>query len=114
VGDLESRAGVGWFDRVTIRTTPLTEAAGIAGHVGTVYGLTTPSLHLAGVEIIGEPRDDVALNFQFDDLGQGVWIGPDLVQYLDHGPGTTAQVGDRTFIRTADGEWQPESGAGDA
>lgn len=47
-------------DRVKIRTAAETEAAGIAGRSGVVHGTTTVSV--AGVEIIGSPTDDVALN----------------------------------------------------
>lgn len=80
----------------------MTEKSGHAGMAGTCYGFTTPSV--TGVEVIGETADDLALAVSFEG-SDAVWFAPDLVELIDHGAGTVAKVGSKTFTRTETGEW---------
>ena len=40
-----------------------------------------------------------------DDPNYALWLDPDLVEFVDHTPGTTARIGNRSFTRSAGGEW---------
>jgi len=40
-----------------------------------------------------------------DDPNNALWLDPDLVEFVDHTPGTTARIGNRSFTRSAGGEW---------
>ena len=90
-------------DRVRIRESPETIAAGVAALEGDIYGFTTPSA--TGVEVIGGSPDDYALNVSFDSTGVNLWFRPDLVQSLHHNVGTELIVGNVRAIRQADGSW---------
>jgi hypothetical protein len=98
-------------DRVRVRKTAETEAAGVAGLHGQVYGETTPSV--TGVEIIGTPEHDYAINVHFEDLQQAHWFASHLLEFIDHGPGTEIRLHgvDKRWVRAADGEWVEESTA---
>ena len=104
--NVEDRAGIGWFDRVKVRVTPATEAAGIAGRVGSVYGMTTPSIGYVTDEIVGEVIDDVAIAVHVDDLGRTVWVARDLVEFLERPDDISAIVGD-ALEQDAQGRWVP-------
>ena len=98
-------AGVTPFDNVRIVQTPDTERLGYAGKLGVCRGFTTPSV--TGVEVVGEADDDFALAVRFDDLDSEVWFSVDLVDLVDHAPGTTISVGDSySAVRRADGSWK--------
>ena len=73
---------------------------------GTVYGETTPSI--MGIEVIGELTSDYAINVQLDGRDESLWLAPQLVEFIDHAVGTEMVIGDRRFIRDADGEWLPD------
>ena len=95
-----------WFDRVRVRATSITEAAGLAGRIGQVYGETVPSSSGVGrEEIIGELKEDYAVNVHFDELNKSAWLTRDLLEFVDHAPGTQITVGGTTRVRTATGEW---------
>ena len=95
-----------WFDRVRVRTTTMTEAAGVAGRTGQIYGETRPSSSgVARNEIIGELTEDYAVNVHFDELKRSVWLTRDLLEFVDHAPGTQITVGGTTRVRTETGEW---------
>ena len=64
-------------DQVGIRETEETEAAGVAGLHGMVYGETAPSA--TGVEVIGSTTEDYALNVHFEERGEALWFAPELV-----------------------------------
>lgn len=98
-----SDARPGFGDNVRIRVTPETEAAGVAGLHGQVYGETTPSV--TQVEVIGRPTSDYALNVHFEDRNAGLWFAPELVQLIDHAPGTEIRVGNVHIVRQPDGKW---------
>lgn len=80
-----------------------------SGSIGQVYGITTPSV--IGVDVIGAPTDDSAINVCFEERGDAVWFAPELVEVLDHAPGTELRVDgvEKRWIRTADGGWREES-----
>jgi len=89
-------------DHVRVVKTEGTVAAGYADREGTCYGFTTPSV--TGVEVIGPSTEDYALNVGFDD-GTNAWFTRPLVEFLDVSPGMTMGIGNRSFIRAANGEW---------
>lgn len=91
-------------DNVRIRATAETEQSGHAGWTGTFYGFTTPSV--TGISFVGSTEVDIAYNVGFGD-NHDVWFAPELVEVVDHAPGSEMTIGDRRFIRSADGEWRP-------
>jgi hypothetical protein len=93
-------------DSARVRVTPLTDEAGVAGRLGTVNGITTVSLGYA-TNLLGDPVDDIAVNLRFDTPPTTAWLTPDLLEFVDHNPGTTIGVGDKSWVRTADGDWVP-------
>ena len=101
---------ISFGDRVRVRQTPATQAAGLAGLVGEVYGETMPSV--TGVEVIGELKEDYAVNVHFEERGGQFWFHPDALEFVDHAPGTafTLKGVDRTWRRTESGEWEEISG----
>ena len=100
-------------DRVRVRTTPVTTAAGLAGRVGVVHGWTTPSMGYVK-EVIGDPVDDVALGVYFGDAKPAVFLAPDLVELVDHQPGATLSIAGDEFVRNADGIWDQVPPTGEA
>ena len=109
-GDSPSPVGsgpLGFGDNVRIRAIPATEVLGIAGKVGQIYGETTPSI--TGLAVIGDLRRDYAINVYFAEFERSVWLAEELVEFVDHGPGTTMTIGDKTLVRRADGEWEARS-----
>jgi len=100
----EIKMNIGFGDNVRVLTKTLTEDLGIAGIKGNVYGETTPSV--SGVEVLGEITKDFALFVQPDDEAvKGFWIVPDLLEFIDHAPGTEMTVGNVRAVRQADGSW---------
>ena len=99
---------VSFGDNVRIRVTSETEAAGVAGLTGQVYGLTTPSV--TGVEVIGTPSADSAINVHVEPHGQAFWFSPELVEFLDHAPGTEMHLkgSGKRWVRTEEGRWNEE------
>lgn len=90
-------------DRVRIKSTPETIAAGLAGLEADVYGFTTPSV--TNVEVIGGAPDDCAINVSPLAGGDAYWLGPDLLEVLHHNPGMELKVGNMEAVRRADGTW---------
>jgi hypothetical protein len=91
---------------VRVRSTSATEAAGLAGRTGQVYGETIPSK--SGVrrdQIIGDLKEDYAVNVHFADLNKSEWFTRDLLEFVDHAPGTEVGIGAKKWVRTATGEW---------
>jgi len=91
-------------DNIIIRSTPETEAAGLAGKTGSVCGFTTPSV--TGVQVLGTMGEDFALAVMFNDesLPQ-TWIAEELVEFRDHAVGTEIRVGNMKAVRAEDGSW---------
>lgn len=48
---MQSTSNISFGDNVRVRSTLETEALGMAGHVGQVYGETTPSV--TGMAVVG-------------------------------------------------------------
>jgi len=95
----------GFGDNVRIVDCPETQAKGIAGLVGSVYGETTPSV--TGVDVIGNAAGDFALNVYIEGIEDEIWVAPDLVEFLDHGAGQTITLDgvDKEWVRADSGEW---------
>ena len=90
-------------DRVQIRSTPETEALGVSGLIGHVYGETTPSV--TSVAVIGTATGDYAINVHFESRPDTLWFAPELVILVDHGTGTELRIGNTSFVRSPDGAW---------
>jgi hypothetical protein len=108
--------GTEFGDLVRIRTTLVTQTAGLAERIGTVHGSTAPSLGYVS-DVIGDPIDDVAIAVHFGDAGPALWFTPDLVEFVDHQAGQTMRIGGHELVRRADGSWEespstPGSGKG--
>ena len=97
------------FDNVRVRVTPATVDAGVAGLEGQVYGLTTPSV--TNVEVIGEHDADEAVNVYFEERGESLWFVPDLLEFINHAPGTEIRLDgiDKRWTRAPEGRWLEES-----
>ena len=102
---MEETVNISFGDNVRIIETSLTMKSGLAGLIGNVYGETTPSV--TNVEVIGELRDDLAFNVYFEDKKDNYWFAPDLLEFVDHAPGTiiTLDGVDKKWVRTDNGEW---------
>lgn len=79
-------ASIGFGDNVRVKRTPETIAKGLADLAGQVYGETTPSV--TNVEVVGDLQDDHALNVFFEEKNEAIWFSPELLEFIDHGPGT--------------------------
>ena len=57
--------------------------------------------------MIGEVGAGVAINVHFDDLNEGAWFAPDLIEPVDGEPRTVPwmTVGGVRYVRDADGQW---------
>ncbi len=97
-------------DTVRVRDLPETRAKGLAGLTGQVYGLTTPSM--TGVEVIGSPSEDFAVNVHFEGRGSS-WFAGELLEFVDHAPGTRLRINGtaRSWVRTKDGSWTKQNDA---
>jgi hypothetical protein len=95
---------ISFGDTVCIKTNPVTQSLGLAEKIGVVYGQTTPSA--TNIEVIGELKEDYAVNVHFDDLNKSFWFIEDLLEFVDHGAGTEASIGDTSFVRSKNGEWK--------
>jgi hypothetical protein len=89
---------ISFGDNVRVATTPLTTALGLSGLTGAVYGETTASV--TGVEVVGEVADDYAIDVQLDGRDGSIWFAPELLEFVDHAPGTEIVIGNRRLIRS--------------
>jgi hypothetical protein len=96
---------VSFGDNVRIRSTPLTQQLRLADLVGNVHGETTPSV--MGIAVIGNSAEDHAIHVFFDDRKEGFWFAPELLEFVDHAPGTEVTIDGvpKKWIRSATGEW---------
>ena len=67
-----------------IRSTPETEALGLAGLSGPVFGETRPSS--SGVAVIGNASHDYAIAVHLEARGETLWFDPDLLERLGPPP----------------------------
>jgi hypothetical protein len=96
---------ISFGDKVRVRPSPETEAHGLAGLCGQVYGETTPSV--TGVSVIGRVTRDYALNVHFEGRAETLWFAPELLEFVDHAPGTEVRLDGvaKKWTRSASGEW---------
>jgi hypothetical protein len=94
---------ISFGDKVRVVATPLTEKLGLSGLSGQVYGETRPSV--TGVEVIGEIADDYAINVQLERRPDTLWFARQLLEFIDHAPGTEIVIGTKRLVRIASGEW---------
>jgi hypothetical protein len=97
---------ISFGDNVQVVSTLLTIRLGLAGLTGTVYGETTPSI--TGVEVIGSGAADYALNVRLDGRDESLWFAPEVLEFVDHTPGTEVVIGNKRLVRTALGKWVEE------
>jgi hypothetical protein len=92
-------------DRVRIRRTPVTEAAGLADLEGNIYGESVPST--SGVEVVGPAPDDLVLNVYVEPRGASYWLAPEHIELLHHNPGMDIRLDGvpKRWVRRADGGW---------
>jgi hypothetical protein len=102
---LNNEPTISFGDNVRVRATPLTHELELADMVGQVYGETTPSV--TNVKVIGEIQEDYAINVFFDDQKESFWFAPELLELIDHAPGTEIRLDGvpKKWVRTASGEW---------
>ena len=102
---MSSESTISFGDNVRVRASPLTQGLGLAGMIGQVYGETTPSV--TNVEVIGEIQEDFAINVFFDERKEAFWFAPELLELIDHAPGTEIRLDgvSKKWVRTASGEW---------
>jgi hypothetical protein len=94
---------ISFGDNVRVVRTPLTTGLGLAGLTGQVYGETTPSV--TGVQVIGETTADYAINVKLKGRPDALWFAPELLEFIDHAPGTEVVIGNSRLIRDSSGEW---------
>ena len=59
-----------------------------------------------GISVIGTPSEDYAVAVNFEDGPvKDAWFSEDLVEFVDHAPGTEICVGNMRAVRNADGTW---------
>lgn len=102
---MNNESAISFGDNVSVRSTPLTQKLGLAGLTGQVFGETTPSS--TNVEVIGEKREDYAINVFFESRDEGFWFSPELLELVDHAEGTeiTLDGVSKKWTRTASGDW---------
>jgi len=98
---------IGFGDNVQVVATPVTIQVGLAGLGGQVFGETTPSV--TRVEVVGEATADYAFNVQLEGRPDSVWFAPELLELVDHAPGTEVVIGNKRFVRSESGEWTDET-----
>jgi hypothetical protein len=78
---------------------------GLAELVGNVHGVTTPSV--TGIKMIGDSGEDCAIHVYFDRRAEGFWFAPELLDFVDHSPGTEIRLKGvaKKWARSATGEW---------
>jgi multidrug efflux pump subunit AcrA (membrane-fusion protein) len=99
-----SLARIEFGDKVRVRTTSYTEANGIAGLAGVVYGLTAPSQ--TGVQVVGDTAADYAVAVMVEGKISPIWLAENLLELVDRQPGTIVQIGNSRLVRDEQGRWQ--------
>jgi hypothetical protein len=102
-------------DTVRVKTTPETEAAGLAGLTGEVYGQSVPSISGAS-PIIGPQSEDYAVNVFFAERNESHWFVEQLLEFVDHTPGAALRLDGVAgqWVRHADGNWELTADVPDA
>jgi len=101
---------IAFGDNVRVLSTPITEERGLAGLSGDVRGETTPSV--TGVEVIGQPKTDYAINVFFESQKKSYWFASDLLEFVNHAADTviTLKGVPKKWVRSESGAWieQPQ------
>lgn len=99
-------ANISYGDNVRVIRTAETERLGIADMIGNVYGETTPSE--TRVDVVGKLDSDYAVNVYFESLDVSYWFGPQMLEFVNHAPGTEIHVHGSGFksVRQPDGTWR--------
>ena len=105
---------ISFGDNVKVLDAPETRESGVAGCAGQVYGLTTPSV--TSVEVIGTLSADLAVNVHFADTNRSLWFSAELLELVDHAPGTEIRLDGvpKKWTRQSDGSWLEEPAAATA
>ena len=101
---MSKKMTISFGDNVRIISSQETDALGLSGKKGQVYGETTPSV--TGVAVIGKTEEDFALNVSFEEIDQEFWFAHHLLEFIDHGEGTEIVIGNHRAVRQADGSWE--------
>jgi hypothetical protein len=103
---MDMGTNLSYGDNVRIQRTPETERLGIAEMIGNVYGETNPSE--SKVTVIGDVMSDYALNVYFEKLDASFWLAPQLLEFVNHAPGTEVFVHGSLFksVHQRDGSWK--------
>jgi len=90
---------------VKIVSTEETRKLNLADLEGQVFEETTPSK--MDFEIIGELKEDFAVNVHFNSLDRAHWFTEELIEVLDNGTGTTMSLDglETVFTKNEDGGW---------
>ncbi|WP_420643631.1 hypothetical protein [Candidatus Leptofilum sp.] len=101
---------ISFGDNVRVRDTVETQAAGVAGLIGQVYGETTPSV--TGIDIIGHQNSDYAINVFFEERDESLWFAENMLEFVDHSAGTeiTLKGVDKKWTRSPEGDWVESPG----
>jgi hypothetical protein len=94
---------ISFGDNVRVVSTPLTDSLELAGLTGAVCGETTPSV--TGVEVVGHTGEDYAISVELDGRDESIWFAAELLEFIDHAPGTEIVIGNKRAVRAASGEW---------
>ncbi len=94
---------IAFGDTVRILSSPETDAIGVSGKTGQVYGETTPSV--TSVDVIGHNTDDFAINVSIEGVEEQYWFASNLLEFVDHAEGTEIIIGNHRAVRRADGNW---------
>ncbi|WP_417608464.1 hypothetical protein [Owenweeksia hongkongensis] len=96
-------------NKVRIKRTAETIEKGLAQKEGEVYGQTTPSM--MDFEVIGNLKEDFAINVHFEDLNESFWFTEDLIESLDNGQGVEITLDgiDKKWTKGENGEWIEEA-----
>jgi hypothetical protein len=60
--------------------------------------------------VIGELHADFAVNVHIEEKGEAYWFAEELIEFLDHAPGTEIRLDSvpKKWTRSASGEWVEE------
>jgi len=59
-----------------------------------------------GVEVIGSSSKDFAIAVTLEAQARQLWFAEEILEFVDHGPGTTVEVAGRKLIRDQHGVWR--------
>ena len=95
-------------NKVKIKSTPETEEKDLANKTGKVYGQTIPSM--MDIDVIGNLKEDFAINVHFEELGQSFWFAEELIEHIDNGQDAEISLDgiDKKWTKGENREWIEE------